>query len=132
MIQSIEITLLPAELDNKTALWQKAMTQLGLSLEEITDIRIIKRSVDARSAHPIFRLQLEVYVAEQPAPEPVLLAQLKDVSEAPEVIIVGAGPGGLFAALELIELGLKPVVLTGAKMYVSGGATSGPYSSLER
>ena len=55
MIQSIEITLLPAELDNKTALWQKAMTQLGLSLEEITDIRIIKRSVDARSAQPISR-----------------------------------------------------------------------------
>lgn len=115
MIQSIEITLLPAELDNKTALWQKAMTQLGLSLEEITDIRIIKRSVDARSAQPIFRLQLEVYLAEYPAPEPVLLAQLKDVSEAPEVIIVGAGPGGLFAALELIELGLKPVVFDRGK-----------------
>lgn len=115
MVHNLELVILPAELGNETILQEKAALTLGVTPEAITTLRITKRSIDARGRQPVFRLQLEVYAGESPAPEPILLDQLQDVSRQREVLVIGAGPGGLFAALELIELGYKPVVLDRGK-----------------
>ena len=81
----------------------------------IDEVVVVKRSIDARGHRPLFRLQVEVYADETPDPEPVFLHELKQVGESEKVIIVGAGPAGYFAALELIELGLKPVIFDRGK-----------------
>ncbi len=81
------------------------------------DLQLVlrKRSIDARSARPRVRLRMEVYLEEQPAPEPAVLDNWQPVHGRPPVIVVGAGPAGYFAALELIELGLRPIVLDRGK-----------------
>ncbi|MBP5319210.1 MAG: NAD(P)/FAD-dependent oxidoreductase [Paludibacteraceae bacterium] len=87
----------------------------GLRPDEIRAVLIRRRSIDARSRQVMVNLTVQVFVNE-PAPEPRLVwAEYRDVSAAPQVVVVGAGPGGLFAALRLIELGYKPVVLERGK-----------------
>jgi uncharacterized FAD-dependent dehydrogenase len=80
----------------------------------VKEVRVIRRSVDARK-RPIFRLQAEVYQNEVYTPEAAILEGYKSVEKGKRVIIVGAGPAGYFAALQLIELGLKPIVLDRGK-----------------
>ena len=87
--------------------------EMGVDVASIKDVRILRRSIDARQRQIFVNLSLEVFIDES-APElcfaPIVYP---DVSEKPAVIVVGAGPGGLFAALRLIELGLRPIVLEG-------------------
>lgn len=80
-----------------------------------TNIRLLRRSVDARGKSVMVNLEAEVWVNEQPAPLISYSRDYNDVSEAKPVIIVGAGPAGMFAALRLIELGMKPIVLERGK-----------------
>lgn len=115
MVHTFELVLLPAEMGEPTALSRRAADYLGLAPEQLGELRVLKRSIDARGRQPVFRLQVAVYIDQQPDPEPVMLDALRDVSQAPEVIIVGAGPGGLFAALELIEHGFKPIIFDRGK-----------------
>lgn len=110
MVREIELKLLPAEVNDPAALHRKAAKTCRLREEQITEVRVLRRSIDARGPQPFFLLRVAVYSGETPAPEPALLAQLKPVSDARRVLIVGAGPAGYFAALELIELGLKPII----------------------
>lgn len=110
MIKQIEIKLRPADLGNEELLRQRVLKQLRCRPEELTELRVRRRSIDARGRHPFFRLQIQAFLQEQPAAEPAILDQYEMVDEAPPVIIVGAGPAGMFAALELIELGLKPII----------------------
>ncbi|MEZ4986262.1 MAG: FAD-binding protein [Saprospiraceae bacterium] len=105
----------PNRLDDEPFIRQLVARQLRMAPDAIDSYHIRKRSIDARGTSPVFRLQIEVYAGETYTPEPALLAQLQDVSDKPPVIIVGAGPAGMFAALELIELGLKPIVLERGK-----------------
>ncbi|WP_373550965.1 NAD(P)/FAD-dependent oxidoreductase [Haliscomenobacter sp.] len=107
----IDIKMLPAEAKDETAIRRKAASKLNLREDQIQDLRVLRRSVDARSSQPIFLLRVAVYVGEAYEAEPAILAQLKSVADRPAVIIVGAGPAGYFAAMELIEQGLKPIVL---------------------
>jgi uncharacterized FAD-dependent dehydrogenase len=87
-----------------------------LSVSEIQQIVVLKRSVDARQKAIKINLKVVVYFkGEDFAIEKITLPEYKNVSHAQEVIIVGAGPAGLFAALQLIELGLKPIVLERGK-----------------
>jgi uncharacterized FAD-dependent dehydrogenase len=89
--------------------------KLKVATDKITAIRIVKRSIDARKKEVWVQLQLEVYAhAKAPNPEWPRFSY-PDVSSASEVVVVGAGPGGLFAALRLIELGLKPIVIERGK-----------------
>ncbi|NUO02170.1 MAG: FAD-binding protein [Saprospiraceae bacterium] len=110
MVREIELKLMPAEVNDQATLLRKAAKICRLGEEQIAEVRVLRRSIDARGSQPFFLLRVAVYSNETPAPEPALLEQLKPVAEARPVIIVGAGPAGYFAALELIELGLKPVI----------------------
>lgn len=115
MIKTIDIAAQPSAIDNQALLLKKAARKSGWSVNAIRDLRIIKRSIDARGVQPLFRLRIELSNESPFKPEPALLKELKMVDEAPEVIIVGAGPAGYFAALELLELGFKPVIFDRGK-----------------
>ena len=117
MPQLVELVVLPGEQDNEVHLRQKAAQQTGLRPEQIAHLEILKSSLDARSRQPVFRLRAEVYgPGEIFVPEAPLLPGLQPVKPAAKrVLIVGAGPGGYFAALELLERGIKPILLDRGK-----------------
>jgi uncharacterized protein len=87
----------------------------SIPADDITHIEILRRSIDARQKQVIINLKTEVYINEPFREEPVSLPDYPDVSNAEEVLIIGMGPAGLFAALKLIELGKKPVILERGK-----------------
>lgn len=115
MIEQVELKLKPAEIADDERIRLLAARALQIKKEEIEDIRPIRRSIDARSRFPFFRIKFNVYIGENYQAEPALMDQFHDVSDATPVIVIGAGPAGMFAALELIELGLKPIVLDRGK-----------------
>lgn len=115
MIKEIELKLLPEEAANLSVIRQRAIRKSGVPQERIKDVQQLRRSIDARGSRPFFRLRVAVFIDEQPSPEPAILDRFQDVSEKEPVIIVGAGPAGYFAALELIELGLKPIIFDRGK-----------------
>ncbi|MBV6439784.1 MAG: FAD-binding protein [Haliscomenobacteraceae bacterium CHB4] len=116
MPQIVELVLLPGERHDETALRQKAARQAALRPDQISYIEILKSSLDARSRQPVYRVRAEVYGAHEIfTPEPAILSGFKPVDGKKKVVIVGAGPAGYFAALELLELGIKPIVLDRGK-----------------
>ena len=116
MSQIIELVVAPAERHHELALRQQAARQTGLRLEQITHLEILKASLDARSRQPVYRVRAAVYGPQDVfTPEPAVLAGFHPVSSRRKVIIVGAGPAGYFAALELIEQGLQPILLDRGK-----------------
>lgn len=100
---------------DKDRLLQYLSSQMSLKRQDISAVRIVRRSVDARQRNIMVELGVEVYVGEQPAAPDFSEFEYKDVEKAPQAVVVGAGPAGLFAALRLIELGIKPVVLERGK-----------------
>ncbi|MBK9012798.1 MAG: FAD-binding protein [Saprospiraceae bacterium] len=115
MRQTIEFKLSPAEADNEQAIRRRAADICQLKPTAIDEVVVLRKSIDARGSKPLVLLKVEVFSGEKQQAEPALLDSLKNVAEAKEVIIIGAGPTGYFAALELIELGLKPVVFDRGK-----------------
>lgn len=110
-MKQVQINTTPAASADEAAIKKIAATLAGLDQSEITHLRIIKRSVDARKQNIRVNLTVEVFSgqdSEIPAISPFITV---DVSLKREVIIVGAGPAGLFAALRLIELGIRPVII---------------------
>ena len=87
----------------------------GIDERTIYGVRILKRSIDARQRQIFVNLKVRVYVNEQPHDDEFVRTEYQNVEGRPQVIVVGAGPGGLFAALRLIELGLRPIVLERGK-----------------
>ena len=87
----------------------------GLDVRTICGVRILKRSIDARQRQIFVNLKVRMYVNEQPTDDVYQHTEYPNVEGKPQVIVVGAGPGGLFAALRLIELGLRPIVLERGK-----------------
>jgi len=114
MIKEIEIVLLPEETAHPELLQKLAAEQLKTDLKRISEVKIRKRSIDARGRKVVFRLKVEVFIDENPTPE-IIAVNYPKVTDKKPVIIVGAGPAGLFAALRCIELGLKPIVLERGK-----------------
>jgi uncharacterized FAD-dependent dehydrogenase len=116
MVHSIDLKLLPSEMGDENLLRQKALKKARLPDHDQLAIRLLRRSIDARGGQPFFRLRLEVYEEEAVPEEPVILKGIHPVADhAPQVLIVGAGPAGYFAALELLEQGIKPVIFDRGK-----------------
>ncbi len=111
MKQELNLVLSPQEAEDELILKQIAARETGCKLPEITFIKILKRSIDARSRNVKINLKIEVYINEaEPAPISYKI-NYPHVSNSKPVIIVGSGPAGLFAALQLLEKGLKPIVI---------------------
>lgn len=111
MIQRIELKLTPAQAQDERYIHQKVLQELNLEqAEELKAIVPVRRSIDARSKFPVVRLLVEIYVGENYSPPPSIVQHYGQVHNAPRVIVVGAGPAGYFAALQLIALGLKPII----------------------
>jgi len=115
MIKNVSIKLIPAFAADERRLKMQLAEELAVNPKRITGYHILKRSIDARSRQAHFILQLEVFIDEPVKELPVFDPQLQDVSKAPHIVIVGAGPAGLFAALRFISLGIKPIVIERGK-----------------
>ncbi len=115
MIKQVELKLLPAEAADEALARQRAIRKSRLPEKDVRDVVFTRRSIDSRGPRPLIVLRADVYASEAFQPEPALLGSLKQVEKSPAVIIVGTGPAGYFAALELIELGLKPILLDRGK-----------------
>lgn len=115
MIKNISISLAPSEAADEQAIKRHIAADCGVSLNRITGYSIQKRSIDARSRHARIIMQMMVYIDEAITRQPPFDPQLQNVSSAPHVVIVGSGPAGLFAALRLITLGFKPIILERGK-----------------
>jgi uncharacterized protein len=115
-MKEIEIRLSPIAAHDDTAIREAAAFKLGISETSISSIKMLRRSVDARGREPLFQLRIAVFTEGGDfTPEPSLSKNFQDVSQAKPVIIIGAGPAGYFAALELLELGLKPIIFDRGK-----------------
>ena len=115
MIKELQLRVLPEEAANEQSLRRVVCRETGESPESINAVRVLKRSVDARQRTVYVNLTLRVFINEEFADNEFETIEYKDVSNGKPVVVVGAGPGGLFAALRLIELGLRPVVIERGK-----------------
>lgn len=114
MTKEIEIVCLPGQQDDQEVLKRISALALNISSQKITGVQLLKRSIDARGRRVVYRMQVRVYVDEVHYPE-TYTQQYLNVKDAKPVIIVGAGPAGLFAALQCIQMGMKPIVLERGK-----------------
>jgi len=115
MQKEIELVLSPKQASSEEFYLSIAAKKLKLSPKRITKIQILNRSIDARHNNVKIQLRILVFIDTLPPEEAAIEFDYKDVTHKEPVIIVGAGPAGLFAALKLIELGLKPIVIERGK-----------------
>lgn len=115
MIKEFQLRVLPEEAANEQALTQVVVREGGIRADEVRAIRILKRSVDARQRTILINLKLRVFINEEPTELEYIPTEYKDVSNGKPVIVVGFGPGGIFASLRLIELGYRPVIIERGK-----------------
>lgn len=115
MIQELQLQLLPSQAHSDADIQATIRQALHLKKKDAIQYHIQKRSIDARSRTPKYILKVKVYINEAEVPTRDVEFKSKDVSKAGEVHIIGAGPAGLFCALQCIELGLKPVVIERGK-----------------
>ncbi len=110
MPHTLTLRLSPREASDARYYTSRVARELHIREQDIALLRVVKRSIDARQRQPWVNLSLEVYVDQEPLPAPVHF-DYPSVAGRTEVVVVGSGPAGLFAALRLIELGYKPIVL---------------------
>ena len=115
MTNEYQIRVLPQVATNEQNLKAWLADEYGFDVRTCHGVRILKRSIDARQRTIFVNLKVRVYINEQPQDDEYQRVEYRDVSDRPQVIVVGAGPGGLFAALRLIELDLRPIVLERGK-----------------
>ena len=114
MIKDIDLTLTPQEAFEERTIKKKAASKCGLSFTKVTGVKILRKSIDARRIEIKINLRVRLFVGEEVKNtwNPV---SFPDVSSSPSCIVVGMGPAGLFAALTLIEKGMRPIVLERGK-----------------
>ena len=115
MIQELQLRILPEQAASEQSIKQYVAREKGLDVRTIQAVRTLKRSIDARQRTIYVNLTVRIYINELPTDGEYTETYYPMVDEGPEVIVVGAGPGGLFAALRLIELGCRPIVVERGK-----------------
>ncbi len=115
MIHEFQLRVLPEQAANEQNILRFLQTDRGLNPREVCHVRVLKRSIDARQRTIFVNLKVRVYLNEEPEDEVFQRTEYRQVDDCPQAIVVGAGPGGLFAALRLIELGVRPVVVERGK-----------------
>lgn len=115
MTHEYQLRILPEQAASEQSLKQYISREKGLDIRTINAVRTLKRSIDARQRTIYINLTVRVFVNEMPSEEEFERTDYPNVEGRPAVIVVGAGPGGLFAALKLIELGLRPIVVERGK-----------------
>ena len=115
MIQEYQIRVLPEQAANEQNIKSFISRDKGIDARTIKAIRVLKRSIDARQRTIFVNLKVRLYINELPQDDEFVRTTYQNVEGKPQVIVVGAGPGGLFAGLRLIELGLRPIVVERGK-----------------
>ena len=115
MIQELQLRILPEQAASEQSIKQYVAREKGLDARTIKAVRTLKRSIDARQRTIFVNLTVRIYINELPTDDEYVETYYPMVDEGAEVIVVGAGPGGLFAALRLIELGCRPIVVERGK-----------------
>lgn len=115
MIQEYQIRILPEQAANEEGIKRYLAKEKGLDARTLNKVRVLKRSIDARQRTIFVNLKVRAYINEMPQDDQYVHTEYPDVSSRPRVIVVGEGPGGLFASLRLIELGYRPIVLERGK-----------------
>lgn len=115
MIKEFQLRVAPQVAYNEENIKEYLAREEGLDARTLNQVRVLKRSIDARQRNILVNLKVRAYINEIPHDDSFIKTEYPDVSHSPRVIVVGAGPGGLFAALKLVELGLCPIVLERGK-----------------
>lgn len=115
MIQEYQLRLLPQQACSEQAVSEYIAREKGFDARTINKVRILKRSIDARQRTIYVNLKVRAYINELPQDEEYVPTVYPYVGDKPQVIVVGAGPGGLFASLRLIESGFRPIVIERGK-----------------
>lgn len=115
MTNEYQLRVLPENAYSEDAIKQYLAKEKGLDIRTLNAVRVLKKSIDARQRTIYVNLKVRAYVNEYPQEEQFERTEYPNVEGKPQVIVVGEGPGGLFAALKLIELGLRPVILERGK-----------------
>ena len=115
MIQEYQIRILPEQAASEEGIKRYLSKEKGLDVRTLNQVRVLKRSIDARQRTIYVNLKVRAYINEYPQDDQYIHTEYPDVSSRPRVIVVGEGPGGLFASLRLIELGYRPIVLERGK-----------------
>ena len=115
MIKNIRIRVRPEVWADQAKLEAEIAEQNAIQLKAIRGLRTLHRSIDARQRQVMIQLDVDVYINEEPPTELFTPKEYREVKGDKQAIVVGLGPGGLFAALKLIELGIKPIVLERGK-----------------
>ena len=115
MIKEIQVRIVPEEAANEQSLKRVASRETAVAVNRIQAVRMLKRSIDARQRTIFVNLKLRLFIDEQPTEPEYQSVEYRDVSDAQSVGGVGAGQGGLFAALRLVGGGLRPIILERGK-----------------
>ena len=115
MIEEYQIRILPEQAASEEGIKRYLAKEKGLDVRTLNQVRVLKRSIDARQRTIFVNLKVRAYINEFPQDDQYVHTEYPDVSSKPCIIVVGEGPGGLFASLKLIELGYRPVVLERGK-----------------
>ena len=115
MIEEYQIRILPEQAASEEGIKRYLAQEKGLDVRTLHQVRVLKRSIDARQRTIYVNLKVRAYINEYAQDEQFVRTEYPDVSSRPRVIVVGEGPGGLFASLRLIELGFRPIVLERGK-----------------
>lgn len=115
MIQELQFRVVPEVAGREEALKTHISKTLNINIQEIRHIEILNRSMDARQRTVYFNLKVLVFIREDFVEKPIILPDFPNVSHSKEVIVIGAGPAGLFASLQLILSGFKPILLERGK-----------------
>lgn len=115
MIQEYQIRVLPEQAANEQNIMKFLSEDKGMDVRTIKAVRVLKRSIDARQRTIFVNLKVRCYINELPQEDEYVHTEYQNVEGKPQAVVVGAGPGGLFAALRLIELGIRPIVVERGK-----------------